>query len=202
MKTVYSIGRDPGCDIYLYDDKNVISRNHAILKIGKGGKYFISDQSMNGTYINGIRVTTGVPVPVTRKDVVTFAHVAELDWDQIPNPRGGILKGVLFMLIVAIVAGVAVVGVLKFKENKNDDGYQELPPPPVETSQVQDDKAKEEISAKDAEIEKINKEFQEAERKRKAAEKKRKAAEAKTKTEEAEEAKAQEQANHVENPII
>lgn len=92
MKTIYSIGRDPECDIYLYDDKNLISRNHAVLKVGKGGKYFISDQSMNGTYINGIKMSPGVQVPVTRKDVITFAHVAELDWSQIPDPRLKSLK--------------------------------------------------------------------------------------------------------------
>lgn len=109
MKTIYSIGRDPGCDICLYDDKNLISRNHALLKVGKGGKYFILDQSMNGTYINGIRVASGVQVPVTRKDVISFAHVAELDWDQIPKP---ILPAVKFALIG--LAAFVVIGGLGY----------------------------------------------------------------------------------------
>lgn len=116
MKTIYSIGRDPGCDIYLYDDKKVISRNHAVLKIGKGGKYFISDQSMNGTYINGIRIASGVQVPVTRKDVITFAHVAELDWSQIPNPRAKMWKIGLLVLLLLVIAGC---GVLAYKKLVN-----------------------------------------------------------------------------------
>ena len=106
MKTIYSIGRDPSCDIYLHDDNNIISRNHAILKVGKGGKYFIVDQSMNGTYINGIKVSQGVQIPVTRKDVISFAHVAELDWNQIPNSGYVVLKIALISLAAAVILGV------------------------------------------------------------------------------------------------
>lgn len=104
MKTIYSIGRDPGCDIYLVDDRHLISRNHAILKVGKGGKYFIIDQSMNGTYINGIKISQGVQVPVNRKDIISFAHVAELDWNQIPRSK--------FMTIQTALIGLIAAGVL------------------------------------------------------------------------------------------
>lgn len=107
MKTIYSIGRDPGCDIYIYDDRNLISRNHAILKVGKGGKYYILDQSMNGTYINGIKVTPGVQVPVTRKDVISFAHIAELDWDQVPKTGFVAGKTALISFAAALVLGAA-----------------------------------------------------------------------------------------------
>lgn len=131
MKTIYSIGRDPGCDIYLYDDKKVISRNHAVLKIGKGGKYFISDQSMNGTYINGIRISSGVQVPVTRKDVITFAHVAELDWSLIPNPRTKIWKMALLVLLLLVIAGC---GVLAYKKLINPKSSDVVLPTPVEPS--------------------------------------------------------------------
>lgn len=85
---LYSIGRDEFCDIVLYDHTNEVSREHAILKEGKGGRYTICDRSMNGTYVNGIRIEPGVEVPVTRDDIVSFAHVVDLDWAQIPDNAG------------------------------------------------------------------------------------------------------------------
>lgn len=120
MKTIYSIGRDPGCDIYLSDDKNLISRNHAILKVGKGGKYFIIDQSLNGTYINGIKVSQGVQIPVTRKDVISFAHAAELDWSQIP--KSGRRSLFIILISVATVVALGVMGYSGYLFIKPDRG--------------------------------------------------------------------------------
>ena len=84
MKT-YSIGRDLNCDIVINDSTDVISRRHALLNITPSGKMTIIDQSSNGTYVNGIRISQNVPVPVTRKDIVSLAHVAKLDWNQVPK---------------------------------------------------------------------------------------------------------------------
>lgn len=105
MKTIYSIGRDEASDIVLWDDNNVISRTHAFLRIGKGGQYTITDQSMNGTYVNGMKIASGVEVPVKRSDSISFAHLAELDWSQIPNPA----KKRWFTLIIVLVAVLAVL---------------------------------------------------------------------------------------------
>lgn len=80
-----SIGREQGCDIVINDSTDVISRRHAILNISSSGKITIVDQSRNGTYVNGIRISQNVPVPVTRKDIISFAHVAKLDWNAVPN---------------------------------------------------------------------------------------------------------------------
>ena len=77
---VYSIGREVGCDIVINDNSDVISRRHATLNVSPTGKMTIVDLSHNGTYVNGIRIAQNVPVPVTRKDNVSFAHVARLDW--------------------------------------------------------------------------------------------------------------------------
>ena len=82
---VYSIGRDPACNIVINDNTDVVSRRHAILNVYPSGKMTIVDQSHNGTYVNGIRISQNVPVPVTRKDNVSFAHVARLDWNLVPN---------------------------------------------------------------------------------------------------------------------
>jgi hypothetical protein len=53
-KTV--IGRAADCDIFL--DDITVSRNHAVL-IKKEDGYFVQDQgSLNGTYVNNVRVET------------------------------------------------------------------------------------------------------------------------------------------------
>lgn len=105
---VYSIGRELGCDIIINDSTDVISRRHATLNVQPSGKMTIIDLSHNGTYVNGIRINQNVPVPVTREDNISFAHVAQLDWDQIPDTRGMIIKYSLMGLlaILLVVGGV------------------------------------------------------------------------------------------------
>lgn len=102
---VYSIGREVGCDIVINDNTDVISRRHAVLNIMSSGKMTIVDQSHNGTYVNGIRISPNVPVPVTRKDNISFAHVARLDWNLVPKPAGAMLY-----VIIAVIALFVVVG--------------------------------------------------------------------------------------------
>lgn len=121
MKT-YSIGRDLNCDIVINDSTDVISRRHALLNITPSGKMTIIDQSSNGTYVNGIRITQNVPVPVTRKDIVSLAHVAKLDWNQIPKSNQRIKYAIGAVVAVFIILCV-VLGVkhLKTDSNNNDD---------------------------------------------------------------------------------
>lgn len=120
MKT-YSIGRDLNCDIVINDSTDVISRCHALLNITPSGKMTIIDQSSNGTYVNGIRISQNVPVPVTRKDIVSLAHVAKLDWNQIPKSYQWINYAVGAVAIVVIVLGL-VFGVKYLKSNSDDNG--------------------------------------------------------------------------------
>lgn len=99
-----SIGREQGCDIVINDSTDVISRRHAILNISSSGKITIVDQSRNGTYVNGIRISQNVPVPVTRKDVISFAHVAKLDWNAVPKSGSTmryVIMGVIGMFVIA-----------------------------------------------------------------------------------------------------
>lgn len=103
--TVYSIGREAGCNIVIDDRTDVISRRHATLNVESNGKMTIIDQSSNGTYVNGIRITSGVPVPVTRKDNISFAHVARLDWNRIPNPRADIIRWVSIAVVALLLIG-------------------------------------------------------------------------------------------------
>lgn len=111
---VYSIGRDLGCDIIIDDNTDVISRRHATLNVESSGKMTIVDLSHNGTYVNGIRINQNVPVPVTRNDTVSFAHVAQLDWNQIPNTQGVIIRYVLIALLAGLLIGGAIWGYTSF----------------------------------------------------------------------------------------
>ena len=107
MKT-YTIGRDLSCDIVINDNTDVVSRRHAVLTVGTAGKMTIADQSSNGTYINGIKMIQGQAVPVTRKDTISFAHVANLDWNMIPKQKTWVKWLIIALCIAAIGALVAL----------------------------------------------------------------------------------------------
>lgn len=125
MKT-YSIGRDLNCDIVINDATDVISRRHALLNVTSSGKMTIIDQSSNGTYVNGIRISPNVPVPVTRKDIISLAHVAKLNWSQVPKANQWIKYAVAGAIAVVIV--LLVIFCLKnHKSESGPNGSQNLP---------------------------------------------------------------------------
>lgn len=109
---IYTIGRDLSCDIVINDNTDVVSRRHAVLNVSRGGKMALTDQSSNGTYINGIKMAQGQAVPVTRKDTVSFAHVATLDWNTIPKSKGW-LKWLIIGLCLAALAILATLWLLR-----------------------------------------------------------------------------------------
>ena len=106
MNRISTIGRDPQCDIIIQDMTDVVSRVHAVLKLEPNGKMFIKDQSKNGTYINGMRVTPNVEIPISRKDSISFANVRELDWSVIPNPMKKKVTILSFTSLGLVVAGL------------------------------------------------------------------------------------------------
>lgn len=118
MKTI-TIGRDMNCDVYV--DNRMISRRHAILRIHPTGKMELVDMSTNGTYVNGIRLSSNVPFPLKRKDIVSFAHVSQLDWKLIPNP----FKWVRLGLIALAAIAVAIAMVMIVKSCSNNESYNE-----------------------------------------------------------------------------
>ncbi|MEA2390719.1 MAG: phosphoserine phosphatase RsbU/P, partial [Solirubrobacteraceae bacterium] len=61
-----TIGRDPECDLPL--DSPKVSREHAILRFERG-RWFLDDRgSFNGTFLNGVRVQPGSPLPLRHAD--------------------------------------------------------------------------------------------------------------------------------------
>ena len=136
-KNVYTIGRDETCDIIICDDSNLASRFHACLKEVKSGKYVITDQSTNGTYINGIRITQGVEVPVTREDSIRFANIVELDWSIIPDnhkkKKRIILVTILCSLLCAGMGWCAYNFYFADKQNENPQPAQQ----PTDTAKTQ-----------------------------------------------------------------
>lgn len=142
---VYSIGREIGCDIMINDSTDVISRRHAVLNVSPSGKMTIIDQSHNGTYINGIRISSNVPVPVTRKDSISFAHVAPLNWDQIPNPVSSIYK---YVGVGVLAIGLVVGGVFGYS-NISSTSQPDVTPAPVDSTVIE--KSKSELEQKEKE---------------------------------------------------
>ena len=141
---VYSIGREVGCDIVINDNTDVISRRHAILTVDNMGKMTITDQSQNGTYVNGIRLSSNVAVPVTRKDNVSFAQISRLDWNLIPDPTS------IYKYLIASIAGIVLLGLIiwggisLFRGNGGNEPPVE---PPVEIEK--EDLSKEEIEKRE-----------------------------------------------------
>lgn len=117
---VYSIGREVGCDIVINDSTDVISRRHAILNMTSSGKMTIIDQSHNGTYVNGIRISPNVPVPVTRKDNVSFAHVARLDWNMVPKTTSPTMYAIMAIIALVVIIG-AIIGYNHLNSSDSDD---------------------------------------------------------------------------------
>lgn len=126
---VYSIGREAGCDIVINDTTDIISRRHATLNVESFGKMTIVDTSRNGTYVNGIRISSNVPFPVTRKDNVSFAHVARLDWNLVPRESSPMRYAIIGLVAVILV----VCGIAGFNYFGGDDSL-----PPVSTPSTSD----------------------------------------------------------------
>lgn len=113
----YSIGRDEGCSIIISDPSKMVSRNHATLTID-GTKMTITDHSSNGTYINSIKISSNTPVPVTRRDVISFANVSNLDWSKVPNPLARII---LIVAIAIVVVASLCVASYYWNQSKNQE---------------------------------------------------------------------------------
>ena len=157
---IITIGRSENSHIFI--DHPLVSRQHALLKIKGNGKMVIVDKSSNGTSINGSPIKKERETPVSRRDVVTFAGVSQLDWKEVPDP----LK--VFKIIGIALAGLALALGLFFgiKALLPEKEVEETttPPTPVYTPEPKQEKpeaakpaGKEDIDA-DLELEKWKRE--------------------------------------------
>ena len=80
------IGRNNACDIIIPDTSDLVSRKQAVLACYFWGKMMLYDTSNNGTYVNGEKLVSGKGIRVTRKDKVSFARIADLDWKEVKDP--------------------------------------------------------------------------------------------------------------------
>ena len=118
MKKVYTIGRDPQSDIVINDNTDIVSRLHATIRI-EGSKMFLIDQSQNGTYVNGMRMSANEEIPVSREDTISFANVAELDWTLLPDPKKAQMRTIGIVVAALIAIAAIVFGVLYFMDDKD-----------------------------------------------------------------------------------
>ena len=128
MKIV-TIGRGESCDIVINDSQNLISRRHATLRIYPFGKMELIPEGRNGTFVNGFQIPDGVPRKVSRKDVISFAHVRQLNWKEVKD----IYR--IIRISAAIVAGVialSIAGVLLCNKLKTNVKNQEPLTPQTE----------------------------------------------------------------------
>lgn len=122
----YKIGRDEQlCDIVIDDPSNQVSREHAIIRRDRKGRYFITDFSANGTFVNGNQIHHGEEYPLDWGDSVSFANVILLDWSMLPRRKS---KSIL--LIICSFAAVILISVLTYYSlfRHNGDGNLEHPP--------------------------------------------------------------------------
>jgi hypothetical protein len=111
---VITIGRGDDNQIVIEDSQNLVSRHHATLRISDSGRMEIVSTGVNGTFINGFLIKPNVPHKVSRKDIVSFAHVRQLDWSQVPDPFRPVRYAILGVvaLVVLIFLFVMLRGLL------------------------------------------------------------------------------------------
>ena len=73
-RSEFTIGKDKTKVNYCISGDSSISRVHAKITVS-GGEYMVSDmRSTNGTFVNGMKVEPGRPVPLKIGDKVVFSE--------------------------------------------------------------------------------------------------------------------------------
>lgn len=103
-----TIGKNTNCDIRLTQDD--VSREHAIIYKTETGSIVIEDRgSTNGTYVNGIKITSKELHP---GDKVTITRNYPLDWKSIYKPPLPPKPTFKWQRLVAILAGCIVLAAM------------------------------------------------------------------------------------------
>lgn len=109
MKKI-TIGRGRECDIRLGDTTDKVSRRQAVITVSPTGKMMIYDTSANGTFVNGEKVEKPAGKPIKRGDNINFAHLVDLDWDEVKNPyKRTWTLGISFIVIILALAAILFI---------------------------------------------------------------------------------------------
>jgi hypothetical protein len=84
-------GIHPDVDLTPVDSKRSISRRHARVRREEDGSYSVIEDvgTMNGTFVNGVRLTAGRAYPLKPSDTVVFGTVqCRFEVDQPPAAQG------------------------------------------------------------------------------------------------------------------
>lgn len=73
------VGRDPKCDFVIFDPKKRVSRRHLEVQKKVDIIYIKDLNSLNGTYLNGIKVTSDNQIKLAKGDRLTLSSDYELD---------------------------------------------------------------------------------------------------------------------------
>ncbi len=170
---IITIGRGDNNDIVLHDDNDIISRQHATLRVYDSGKMEIISTGINGTFLNGHPIKPNVPHRVKREDVVSFAHIRQLDWALVPNPLRK------YKLIGGALLAVAVIALIAYAISSitNDNPVQPVTPTPsnpvVVSEEAQEKEKTESSESKDIDKKEIEKMIEEFRRKEQNKQKKK-----------------------------
>lgn len=122
-----SIGRAPE-NSYVTKSEST-GRNHAILIITKDGKYFILDQSKNGTKVDSERLPIYQFKKIKNGQKITLGNEEVLDWFRIGGPGIPVNQ----KRIIVSIGVLILLGLLAWW--KKDLIIPTPPPPPVKTVQ-------------------------------------------------------------------
>ncbi len=88
LKPAHVFGRDPNIADYILHSETC-SRMHFVIR-WQNGAWFLLDESRNGCFINGVKVTKGQPIRLNKKDTVSAIGKDEPQWlvtcDKRPKP--------------------------------------------------------------------------------------------------------------------
>lgn len=109
MKTI-TVGRGKDCNIVINDETDEVSRHHFDLQFTFSGKMHVVDKSVNGTYLNGVRLKKNTPTLVHKSDNITLAKKWPLDWSKVKDPYAQTRKLAYILPVLLIVLLLGGIG--------------------------------------------------------------------------------------------
>ncbi|MBQ7443561.1 MAG: FHA domain-containing protein [Bacteroidaceae bacterium] len=103
-KAIFGVGSNFNNELQI--SGATVSRYHATIKQGRDGKMYIVDHSKNGTTVDGVKISSNMPVRIKRKSAVACGGVP-VDTSRLPWPPEWHKTLLTVAAIVAVVVGAA-----------------------------------------------------------------------------------------------